>query len=439
MSTPSDLGLSSATTFPYSVAVAVQNHLKDHGKDRQSFFVGNLDSVLDRLEEWRRELPFVQPFYAVKCNDNKTLLTLLSRAGTGFDCASKKEMQQILQLGVNPERIIFAAPRKAEDHINYAHEHGIDKIVVDSEDELRKLAEIVPSAMIFLRLRADDPTSRVRLSEKFGSDLLEARGILQVAVDLSVKVTGICFHVGSAALDPGAYVRAIAMAREVYDYNETLSSKHPISIIDIGGGFTESNFRLLAPAVRSAADMYFGGETGIQWVAEPGRFIVSEAFYLVCRVLGTRKRLVEYVDGPNQNHYFHAELFVNDGIYQNFLNALVEGYIPTPVPLDPSGRPYGLPEREDKSYSYTVWGQTCCGADKIKSNCRLRCEMQAGDLLCFPSMGAYTHVTASGFNGFTARAMTVWTSSVRGREKLKEANRVGSWWNPLSHGESELL
>lgn len=117
---------------------------------------------------------------AVKCNDNKTLLTLLSRAGTGFDCASKKEMQQILQLGVNPERIIFAAPRKAEDHINYAHEHGIDKIVVDSEDELRKLAEIVPSATIFLRLRADDPTSRVRLSEKFGSDLLEARGILQV-------------------------------------------------------------------------------------------------------------------------------------------------------------------------------------------------------------------------------------------------------------------
>lgn len=65
MSTPSDLGLSSATTFPYSMAVAVQNHLKDHGKDRQSFFVGNLDSVLDRLEEWRRELPFVQPFYGI--------------------------------------------------------------------------------------------------------------------------------------------------------------------------------------------------------------------------------------------------------------------------------------------------------------------------------------------------------------------------------------
>jgi ornithine decarboxylase len=72
----------------------------------------------------------------VKCNDNKTLLTLLLRARTGFDCASKKEMQQILQLSVNPKRIIFAAPWKAEDHINYTHKHGIGKIVVDSKDEL---------------------------------------------------------------------------------------------------------------------------------------------------------------------------------------------------------------------------------------------------------------------------------------------------------------
>jgi hypothetical protein len=71
-------------------------------------------------------------------------------------------------------------------------------------------------------------------------------------------------------------------------------------------------------------------------------------------VLGTQKHLVEYVDGRNQNQYFHAELFVNNGIYQNFLNVLVKGYISTPVPLDPNRRPYGLPEREDESYSYTI-------------------------------------------------------------------------------------
>jgi ornithine decarboxylase len=121
-------------------------------------------------------------------------------------------MQQILQLGVNLQRIIFTSPQKTEDHINYAREHGISKIVVDSEDELRKLAEIVPSATVFLRLQADNPTSQVHLSEKFSLDLPKARGILQVAVNLSVKVTGICFHMGSAASEPEAYIRAITMA-----------------------------------------------------------------------------------------------------------------------------------------------------------------------------------------------------------------------------------
>lgn len=63
---------------------------------------------------------------------------------------------------------------------------------------------------------------------------------------------------------------------------------------------------------------------------------------------------MEYVNESRQNHYSHAELFMNDRIYQNFLNALVKEYIPTPVPLDPNGRPYGLSEKEDESYSYTI-------------------------------------------------------------------------------------
>lgn len=74
---------------------------------------------------------------------------------------------------------------------------------------------------------------------------------------------------------------------------------------------------------------------------------------------------MEYVYGPNENHYSHAELFVNDGIYQNFLNALVEGYIPTPVPLDPNGRPYGFPEREDESYSYTIGDRPVAAQTKL--------------------------------------------------------------------------
>lgn len=159
----------------------------------------------------------------------------------------RKRCSRSSSLASTPRESSLLPPERQKTTFITPMNMALKKIVVDSEDELRKLSEIVPSATVFFRLRADDPTSRVRLSEKFGLGVPEARAILQVAVDLSVKVSGICFHVGSAASDPGAYVRAIAMAREVYDYNETLSSKHPISIMDIGADSFNPIFKSSRP------------------------------------------------------------------------------------------------------------------------------------------------------------------------------------------------
>lgn len=38
---------------------------------------------------WKKGLPRVTPFYAVKCNDSWPILKTLASLGTGFDCASK--------------------------------------------------------------------------------------------------------------------------------------------------------------------------------------------------------------------------------------------------------------------------------------------------------------------------------------------------------------
>lgn len=57
--------------------------------DQEGTFLCDLGEVYRQHQKWKRELPFVQPFYAVKCNPDKQLLTLLGKLGTGFDCASK--------------------------------------------------------------------------------------------------------------------------------------------------------------------------------------------------------------------------------------------------------------------------------------------------------------------------------------------------------------
>ena len=59
-------------------------------QDREDpFYVVDLGRLLELHQQWRTALPSVQPFYAVKCNEDSALLQTLAGLGTGFDCASK--------------------------------------------------------------------------------------------------------------------------------------------------------------------------------------------------------------------------------------------------------------------------------------------------------------------------------------------------------------
>lgn len=54
---------------------------------------------------------------AVKCNNDPVVLAVLASLGCGFDCASRAEMQSVLDLGVAPDKIIYANPCKQNSHI----------------------------------------------------------------------------------------------------------------------------------------------------------------------------------------------------------------------------------------------------------------------------------------------------------------------------------
>jgi len=65
-------------------------HIHAHTQDREDpFYVVDLGRLLELHEGWTEALPAVQPFYAVKCNNDPALLKTLAALGTGFDCASK--------------------------------------------------------------------------------------------------------------------------------------------------------------------------------------------------------------------------------------------------------------------------------------------------------------------------------------------------------------
>lgn len=112
----------------------------------EPFYVFNIGDIVKKHQIWIEQMPRVVPHYAVKCNDNDVVLATLVALGTSFDCASKAEINKVLSLGVNPERIIFANPTKPKAHIRYASIVGVKTMTFDCDIELHKIKSLCPDA-----------------------------------------------------------------------------------------------------------------------------------------------------------------------------------------------------------------------------------------------------------------------------------------------------
>src|SRR4051812_21641331 len=119
------------------------------------------------------------------------LLKLLAALGTGFDCASKSEIQTVLELGVDPSNIIYANPCKQGSFIRFAAEHDVKMITFDNTEELYKIKRLFPNAQLVIRILADDSKALIRLGDKFGASLDNTSFLLQTARELDLNIIGV--------------------------------------------------------------------------------------------------------------------------------------------------------------------------------------------------------------------------------------------------------
>jgi diaminopimelate decarboxylase len=218
--------------------------------------------------------------------------------GTGFDCASKGEVEAVLKLGVPASRVVFAHPCKRPSDIRFARDAGVELTTFDTASELHKVAALHPSFKLVLRIRADDPRARVPLGLKYGADPNEAPQLLALAKTLGLEVVGVAFHVGSACRNLDAFADAIATARRVFD-DAAAAGHERMHLLDIGGGFTgafdaSGNVRFggIARTINSALARHFPPECGVRVIAEPGRYFAESAATLLTPVYGVRDRPV---------------------------------------------------------------------------------------------------------------------------------------------------
>ncbi|GAB0089339.1 Orn/DAP/Arg decarboxylase 2, N-terminal [Sergentomyia squamirostris] len=368
------------------------------GKDDQALYVCNLTDVMRKYYIWCEKMPRVKPFYAVKCNDDDNVLRVLAKLGTGFDCASKVEINKVLQFGVNSDRIIFANPCKPSSHIKHAAASNVSLMTFDSKIELEKIHLIFPEARLVMRIRCEAKKAQIPLGEKFGCDPIhEAPQLLKDAKNLGLTVVGISFHVGSGCLDPPAFREAIYSARKLFNYAMKLG--YHMNFLDIGGGFPGNSgpdIGVFADVVNSALNDFFPvspDDDQIEIISEPGRYFVSSAFTLGAMVHS--KNEIRKTDGKVS----HVKYYINDGVYGSFNPVISFQEVLKPYILSRYTDNGTNGEAKTSYQNCTIWGISCGGNDKICDKLTLP-PITIGDVLVFRNMGSYTIPIASSFNGF---------------------------------------
>ncbi|KAJ6110739.1 hypothetical protein N7486_002974 [Penicillium sp. IBT 16267x] len=358
----------------------------------EAFYIADLGQVTRQHQRWIRCFPGVRPYY------DRTLLKCLADHGTGFDCASIAEMRTVLNLGVDPARILFANPCKAAASLVFARRAGVFRTTFDNIDELDTIKIHMPEAQLLLRIYSNDDSALISFGEKFGAPLDTTQALLVRARELGFDVVGVSFHVGTGAKSPTAFSKAIQHAHQVFTQANNLGFTP--SILDIGGGFEDSSFESISSHIMQSIRSEF--PAGVTAIAEPGRFYARSAYTLVSRVISRRRQMgVAAVQGmPDM-------LYQNDGVYGSFMNVIMEKEVMIPILVGKRGKGKG----DQTEYRYSVWGPTCDGIDCVAKEARFGEEVMIGDWLKYMNMGAYTSTTATKFNGFNTSSDVFYVNS----------------------------
>jgi ornithine decarboxylase len=356
-------------------------------KYTRPFLIMDTAIVRGKVRRWRAALPRVRPHYAVKANPDRRVLKALIQEGCGFEIASTTELDLLLSLGVPAAEVFFSNPVKSRDAIAYAAAKGVEWYVVDSPDEMRKVFQVKPDAKQYLRIAAPNIGSDWPLSGKFGAGAADAREMVTQAARTGVDLAGVTFHVGSQCRNPENWRVAIEKARALFDL--MLKAGLRPRLLNIGGGYPVRHAKPI-PSIEVIANVINEGlrafPEDVQVIAEPGRYLVSDAGYFVCRVLGTATR------GGKRWMHWDAGLF--GGVIESS-----------------EGLKYRIrTDRSGPDVAWTVGGPTCDSVDIVMRDEPLPSDLQEGDFIYIRNAGAYTTAYASQFNGFPLPEVRVFES-----------------------------
>ncbi len=330
--------------------------------------------------------------YSVKANSNLGILRLLARMGCGFDVVSGGELERVLRVSPSAgKKVVFSGVGKTRDEMQAALKAEVLLFNVESESELRVLAEFASrlkkKARIALRVNPDVPAethpyiSTGLHQHKFGIPIEEAHSLYARASEMkSLEIAGVSVHIGSQITDVKPFA---ATMERVADLTRALRAEgHAIKYVDAGGGlgisYENHNTPGFAEEVASYADALTTPlrDLNVHLLLEPGRSIVGPAGVLLTRLL--------YKKTNGKKKFLVVDAAMNDLLRPSLYHAYHEI-----VPVQSCAE--GAHETVD------VVGPICETGDFFARDRALPLT-QEGDLLALLDTGAYGTVLASNYN-----------------------------------------
>ena len=326
--------------------------------------------------------------YASKAFLCKAMAQLVHEEGMDIDVSTAGELHVALDAGIPAHDLILHGNNKSLTELTMAIDAGVQRIIVDSFDEMDRLdllhdggdpIDVLIRITPGVEAHTHEFIATGRDDSKFGftvSTGLAAKAIERALVSPSMRLRGIHAHIGSQVFRVDSFAKAaevIAAVGQPYGLEE----------VSIGGGLgvpyvtgeESASISSWAAVVHDAL-----GAAGVKArvVAEPGRSIAASAAITVYTV-GTIKQL----DG------IRTYVAVDGGMSDN----------PRPV-LYGSGYETFLPRspQAERPQAVRVVGKHCESGDVLVREGLVPDDLRVGDLLATPVTGAYGHSMGSNYN-----------------------------------------
>lgn len=325
--------------------------------------------------------------YAVKANSSLGVLSLLARAGSGFDIVSGGDLYRVLKAGGDPGAVAFSGVGKTADEIEYALAQGIHSLNCESDAELALIDALAArrgvQPHVSLRVNPDvnaetHPYIATGMRDhKFGIDIAEAVAVYERGSRLrNVRMDGVSCHIGSQLLDTDPVLEAVDKMLALVGLLRSRGIE--IRTLDLGGGLgvpyrpgeQAPEIRSFVAQIRSKVE-----SSGLFLMLEPGRSIVGEAGSLLTRVL--------YRKSTATKEFVIVDAAMNDLIRPSLYRSHHEI-----VPVRNTARGTVLAD---------VVGPICESGDFLARD-RDIADVLPGDLLAVATAGAYGFVAASNYN-----------------------------------------